>query len=126
MGKSLGVTILMSSDTDSLNLANSGEELLDRVLVRLEREVTAENSSGLTGARSGRIATSRVSREFNPDLSTIDLSLIESGESSSSLLVRLVFNESLTLTIKDLNLSERTMGLERSSVVSIYAKSKLF
>lgn len=123
--ESLRISIFMSGNADGLDATSLREEVLETVLVGVEAQVSTEDGSGLTSSWR-LVASRRITRKLNPDLSTVKSGLVGSIESSSGLLMRLEFNKGLALVVEEFALEQsavRLVSLSQSIVSSVKRES---
>ena len=91
-------------DSDTIDGSALLEELLDGPLLGSESEVSNENgvcltisSSDTAGSSLWLVSTSSLSTEFNPDGSSINVFLVRTSKSFSSMFVFGELNESFSL-----------------------------
>ena len=116
MSESSWSLVFSEGNSNTVDGSASLEELLNGPLLGSESEVSDENGGHIfTTLTLWLVSSGSLSREFNPDGSTIKGLLVSAllGLSSGSVVV--VFNEGFALVEQELNLGQSSIWLEHTS-----------
>ena len=116
MSESSWSLVFSEGNSNTVDGSASLEELLNGPLLGSESEVSDENGGHIfTTLTLWLVSSGSLSREFNPDGSTIKGLLVGAllGLSSGSVVV--VFNEGFALVEQELNLGQSSIWLEHTS-----------
>lgn len=119
-------SFIIESNSNLLDSSAVLEMFLNGPLLGSEGKVTNEHGGNFVRSSSWG-STGWLAGEFNINGSSIELLLVGSIESSSSLGVLTIFNESLSLSVKELALGQGTEGLEHTSdgvLISVVGKTR--
>lgn len=110
--------VLAQSDSNGNDCSTVLEELLDGPLLGPESEVTNEHSCDVfasCGSSTSLVSSWSLSGELNVDGSSVELLFIGASLGLSSRSVVVVFNESLSFSIEQLNLGQSSVWREHAS-----------